>query len=65
MTQVTVVWKQERGNPDLQASERFTEYKVESAFIENGFLNLRGEAGDKTTHISVDQIALWTEEASN
>jgi hypothetical protein len=65
MTKVTVFWKLEKGDEDIEAHHRFAEYEVEVADVEDGFLNLYEKVGGRATHISVDQIASWTEEPSN
>jgi hypothetical protein len=65
MAKITIFWKLGKGDENLSADERFAEYEVEAANIENGFLNLFEKVGGKAMHISVDQIASWTEEHPN
>jgi hypothetical protein len=66
MKKVTVTWKRQDGEKARDQASNPTEYKVEDAGIQDGFLHLMEDlAGERVTHISVDEIALWTEEELN
>lgn len=57
-----VYLKYERGDEDRDPSSTFSEYDALQASVKDGFLRVVERVGQRIVHVSLDQIAMWTEE---
>lgn len=59
---ITVFLKYDTTDENIDPTKTFSDYRASRVSVKDGFLSIVEESGDRTVHIALNEIAMWTEE---